>query len=241
MNIVKLPVSPFTKKLIIAQYGQQLAKADESCLVTSLKATDPLTGELTCTKAGDSNKIEKTLAMLTDCIFIQLTPTVAKQVNSRRWRVGLHLDAHFRNKLNEYIEEKESEGKGISNPIKTYCFKNGVELDVDINYETLYKDYQRFKEEKEKKSGAFFSLQQKKYVRLVGQKSAIFLKGIELFSDAQLDTIIEDSVQNVTWRRTQKIEVPTDAVCIQNHWKSYPSVYLQKISTNANVYIQARW
>jgi hypothetical protein len=197
MNIVKLPVSPFTKKLIIARYGQKaIPKGNDNIIVTTLKASDDLTGELMCVKAGDENKVEKTLATLTDSILIQLTPIVAKQVNRRRWRVGLHLEDYYRTKLNEYIQTRAEAAKskdpelGISASIKTWCEKYDIELDVDINYDALYKDYQRFREEKLEKNQGFFVRQKRNFVRRVGQNSPTLLRGVHLFSDSQLDAII---------------------------------------------------
>jgi hypothetical protein len=181
MNILKVPVSPFTRRLIIAKYGSEPVR---------LKASDTLTGELCCIKPGDENKVEKTLATLTENIAFELTPQVARQVNRKRWRVGLHLNNFYRTKLNEYIAAKTEEGIAATTALASWCATHGVEIDIDISFDALYKDWQRFCEEKTEKNDAFFRRQKHKFVHQIGEKTTRYLKQIALFSDTELDTII---------------------------------------------------
>jgi hypothetical protein len=198
MNILTIPVSCFTRKLIISKFGKEPIK---------LKASDTLTGELTCVKPGDESKVEKTLATLTHSLDFELTPIVARHVNKKKWRVGLHLDDYYREKLNEYVCSKTEEGISATVAIARWCAERDIEIDVDISFDALYKDWQRYCQEqnqkKEQNNPAFFPRHNRTSVRTIGGKMTRVLRHISLYSDADLDAIIEGYInQNPEYFRT---------------------------------------
>ena len=181
MNILKIPVSPFVRKIILSNYGDEPIR---------LKASDNLTGELTCVRPGDEAKVEKTLAALTTEITVILTENVARQVNRRRWRIGLRLDDYYREKLNEYIETSAVHNVGATAAITEWCDDHDVELDTDIAFETVYKDWQRYQLAKSEKNTDIFRRKKRVFVRHFVEKSPTKLPQSRLFSDAELDAII---------------------------------------------------
>lgn len=198
MNILTIPVSVFTRKLILSKFGSEPIK---------LKASDALTGELTCVKPGDESKVEKTLATLTDTINFELTPIVARHVNKKKWRVGLHLDDYYREKLNEYVCAKTEEGINATVAIARWCADRDIEIDVDISFDALYKDWQRYCQEqnqkKQQKNTAFFPRHNRTSVRTIGEKMTRILRHSTLFNDAALDAIIEAYMsQNAPYFKT---------------------------------------
>jgi hypothetical protein len=185
MNIVKLPVTAFSRKLILSKLGHQEP--------VKLKAADTLSGVLCCVKPGDSNKVEKTLSLLTDSIEFLLNDQLAKHISAKRlWRVGLHLDSYHRDLLNSYIEGKVEQGVGITKAIFSFCDKYGVELDIDIAFDALYKDYQRYAEEKIEKKPAFFRRKSCNAVLKNGEKTTKRQVFKSIFTDAMLDAIIQN-------------------------------------------------
>ena len=180
MNIL-IPVSPFVRKLIVSKFGAEPIE---------LKASDSLTGELTCTKPGDYAKIEKTRATLTTKIELDLTPLIARQVGKRPHRVGLRLEDFYREKLNEYVAAKTEGTVSATVAIAQWCAAHDVEIDVDISFDALYKDWQRYKLEKNEKNMQNIHRQKSRIVRRGGEKTARFSSLLQLFSDAELDAVI---------------------------------------------------
>lgn len=178
MNILTVPVTIFSRKLILAKYGTEPIR---------LAAADTLTGAICCIKPGDANKIDKTKTTLTTQVEFVLNSNLAKHINTNRlWRIGLHLHDWHREKLNDYIESKVEEGINATTAIHQYCEDHDIELDVDINFEALYKDWQRFISKKNAKNMSFFHRQKQKSVHRVGEKMTIKT----LFTDTELDTLV---------------------------------------------------
>ena len=178
MNIFAVPVTTFSRKLIIAKYGKEPIK---------LAAADTLAGAMCCIKPGDTNKISKTKVTLTTQVEFVLNDNLSKHINTHRlWRVGLYLDDWHREKLNDYVESKVEEGMNATTAIYQYCEDNDIELDVDINFETLYTDWQRFISKKNENNVSFFHRQKRTFVHRVGEKKT----RKPLFTDAELDAII---------------------------------------------------
>jgi hypothetical protein len=146
-------------------------------------------------KPGDTNKADKTKATLTDKIAFELNDQLAKHVNAKRlWRVGLHLDDWHRESLNLYIKSKTEEGIGATLAIQNFCNEFDIELDIDVSFETLYKDWQRFAKRKTNKNTAFFRRKKSVFVLKNGEKMTKHLRVKNLFSDSELDGIIEKYV-----------------------------------------------
>ena len=182
MNILTIPVTAFSRKLILSQHGQAEP--------VKLKASDTLAGQLCCVKPGDTAKFDKPKATLTSHIDVLLNDNLAKHINAKRlWRVGLHLDNCHRSELNKYVESKVEEGIGATTAIYQFCEDHDIDVDVDINFETLYKDWQRHISAKNKNNSAFFRRQKQTFVRRVGEKSAKKRASNKLFTDIELDAM----------------------------------------------------
>jgi hypothetical protein len=186
MNIVEIPVSPFSRKLVLARYG-----ATEPIKLT---AADTLTGTLCCVKPSDPNKLQKPKEELTATLHFFLNDNLAKHIHRRRWRIGLHLNDVHREKLNEYIETSVLHGSGIKKSIDTFCEKNKIDLETDITFDAVNKDYQRFVKEKTEKNTAIFPRKNTTSVRYFGEKTTPFLAGGNIYTDADLDALVQKYV-----------------------------------------------
>lgn len=183
MNILTVPVTAFSRKLILSQHHQTEP--------VKLKASDTLAGQLCCVKPGDSTKFDKPKAALTSNVKIELNANLAKHINAKRiWRVGLHLDNCHRSELNKYVESKVEEGIGATTAIYQFCEDHDIDIDVDINFETLYKDWQRFISAENKNNSAFFHLKKQTFVRRSSENSAKKSTHSKLFTDTELDAMI---------------------------------------------------
>ena len=183
MNILSVYVTPFSKKIILSR--------NNNTQPIKLSASDSLAGALCCVKPGNINKAEKTKALLTEPVEIVCNGYLVSYINSKKiWRAGLFVNDLHREELNNYISAKVEMGVGATRAIYDFCAKYNIEIDVDINFETLYKDWQRFERKKVQNSLPFLGRKSQTKTCIGGKKTYEKLIASWLYSDEELDAII---------------------------------------------------
>ena len=186
--LVNIPVSQFSYQVLLSLYQKE---------PFVIKASDELANVLCYNKAGDDNKLDKVLSTLTLTASFDVSNTVAKSLNKRAWRVGLAIDDYLRNDLNKYTFALAPDGQGATVAIQKWCTLHGIEIDHHINFDTLYKSWQRYFAEKT----AFFRRQKQNFVRKNREKKQQKIQ----FTDSELDAIIAAyQSENPTYFLTQK-------------------------------------
>jgi hypothetical protein len=185
---INIPLSVFAYKVLLSIYKKE---------PFVIKSSDEIASVLCYRKAGDDNKLDKVIASLTNSTAFEVSNTIAKSMQSMNWRIGLAIDDYFRNDLNKFVFTKTTEGQGATAAIQMWCTENGVDIDIDINFDTLYRDWQRYSKEKT----TFFRQKKSEFVRKSGEKKQTRIA----FTDKELEAIIEQYMtDNPTYFLTNK-------------------------------------
>lgn len=156
MTIIEIPVTPFTKRIIESE-NTIVSYTESNNAVVSIAFRNTLYKYL-CFKQLNSRHTPTLITdKLTETITISLHRDLALQINTNRMEIGHNLNEIYRNKLYEAIwwgtkrssnpQQQKTEAKEI---IEIFCNDYGISIDVDINYETIYRGWTRYKTQKNK-------------------------------------------------------------------------------------------
>jgi hypothetical protein len=156
MTIIEIPVTRFSKRIIESEYDfVNLDNYDTPVIVLS---QNDLLYNFLCTRGfGNITHKKSGKASLSETISIKVSDKLAQRINKNRAYLGHFLNETHREDLLKSLWDKsrifriegskEMEAKRI---IELWCDDKGIELDIDINYDTLYKSWTRYKQKKQK-------------------------------------------------------------------------------------------
>lgn len=150
---------------------------------------------------------------LNNVVHVSLHDHLADATRRNVWQTGFYLNELHRERLNETVwwecrglprrsEQCKLQAKQV---IEAFCGHFCIELDVDINYDTLYKSWTRYRQTREstamndrrakilgEKKNRFLQKNTPRVVPDFYRKTRQSVRGTSLFSDADLETIAEN-------------------------------------------------
>jgi hypothetical protein len=156
MTIIEIPVTRFSKRIIESEYD--FVNLDNYETPVIVLSQNDLLYNFLCTRGfGNITHKKSGKASLSEIISIKVSDKLAQRINKNRAYLGHFLNEIHRNDLLKSLWDKsriyrieggkEMEVKRI---IELWCDDKGIELDIDINYDTLYKSWTRYKQKKQK-------------------------------------------------------------------------------------------
>ena len=122
MRIVSIPVSTFSKKIILHENGYQEP-------ISYDRSNEQLFIYLSCLQ-GKSRKSSDALGVLTDQLDFVCHDHLAKQITQNVIGAGWILNRMYRQKLNEYIAAQAEIGMGMTAAMRHFLDVYAIELDV---------------------------------------------------------------------------------------------------------------
>ena len=203
MTILQIPVSKFSKSIIESE--NRLVDIDTHPPTIFLRHSDTLFLHLCCGRQSRRLQQKKLDALLTESISIAINDNLAAYVHPNIYHIGYYLNEIHREKLNETIwwevrelhrQDCALEAKQV---IECFCERYNIELDVAVNYDTLYRAWTRYKQDLEKtraemeKNTSFFYKNRQQTIRQNCKKNSFQTRSIRPnLTDEQLDQIIMD-------------------------------------------------
>lgn len=150
MKIIEIPVSRFSKRYLESEYALFTLDAGNPVIRLS---KDSLLYRCLCSHTKNIHRYRaSTQHLLTDIVTIEVQDGMAQQINRNRLYLGYFLNELHREELYKTLWktphllhgsgiEKEPEVKKL---IESWCSFHNIELDVDINYDTIRRGLTRY-------------------------------------------------------------------------------------------------
>ena len=183
MNIT-IPVSTFSKRIIVKQYGLSVP-------IVVDKGT-PLYANLFLRSRGNVEVTTALMSELPQTLHFSLIDFPHASSPATCLRIGDYLNRHHRRLLNDYIRKREAAGVSNVAAIQEFCDAHGILLDVDITFDAIIRDYRRKKRKNfQDKKDDFFVIKSAKNGRSKCHNQDAQKPDFSLYSDAELDAYIE--------------------------------------------------
>lgn len=228
MTILQIPVSMFSKNIIESE--NRFIDIDQHPPVIYLRHSDTLFLHLCCIKPDSRVKNGRLDTLLTETIHVAINDNLAAYVHPNLHHLGFYLNEIHREKLNEIIwwevRELHNEDGALQakQVIERFCHRFKIQLDIEVNYETLYRAWTRYKQNLEQtrielqKNALFFRTNGQQPVRQKCEKTTLNMRiAHTLLSDEQLNQIIMDyfTTHEKTLFRTATDQQPRKKLLVQ--------------------------
>ena len=163
MTIVLVPVSIFSRKILSATrsseriasrnfntYNSIGLKSDSIEEAIPVHGSDGLLQYLCCRKPMRPNKMQRLQSELNARIAFSLSDERATEISKNVWQIGQCLQEVHQERFFEYISAKMEEKISLRQAIEKFCTRYDIDIDVDINMDTMIKSYQRHLQETDK-------------------------------------------------------------------------------------------
>lgn len=244
MTILQIPTTPFSRRILEAEHVHLPSTDGNIRLILKVAQSDFLFQQLGSRRVLEHLNPRRLEQELSCRVHLSVHDNLADATHRNVWHTGYYLNLWHRERLNEAIwwecrglthrnEQCRLQAKQV---IETFCQQFGIELDVDINYGTLYKSWTRFRQCREQnlmnlRRCKFFdekktSKTEKKTRRVVRQKqrkkhSQDALKALS-YLDSELDAIAQHYIEQnpkvfVTKRNKPRVRRKTQLRCFVFH------------------------
>lgn len=159
MTIMQIPTSSFSRRILEAEQEPHSLQG-ETPLVLKVAQSDSLFQHLGRRYKGEYLNAEKLRRELPHTVHLLVHDKLADATHRNIWYTGYYLNTLHRERLNEAIwwecrglqrddEKCKLQAKQV---IEAFCDHFGIELDVDINYDTLNKSWTRYRQIRERRN-----------------------------------------------------------------------------------------
>lgn len=152
MNIIELPVHPMSKKMLLAEYGQEPIR---------LRHHDRLHEQLRVDPTQISSNLSQSRGTLSTSIQIEINDNLATKLQRGQlsFRIGIHIYKEHLNMLFTHVAAYINTGHEATTGIGDFLNKYHIEED-DFAFETAYRYWHREQKRKNKrKNGHYFSVE----------------------------------------------------------------------------------
>jgi hypothetical protein len=207
--IVKIPCTTFSKKRLISEFKKEpiILGVDNPLFSILIKGSRKLPPSVVA--------LEKEL---TDTIQVHLPDSIFIPSPAAFWLMGRNINKHFRNELNAHILRLTQEGYEAKSSIIQYLESKGIEIDEDINLESLLRDFTRYKS---KQKTSFY----------INKNASKRTQILHLYSNEELDNIAEQYINNYK----QYFRYTLYPNKLKNKFIKTLHVYIYRIIGNRNI------